>query len=117
MTSSNGNILPRHWPFVRGIHRPAVNSPHKGQWRGALIYSLIYAWIYGRVNNREAGYLRRYSAYYDVTVMHYCVHPVAESFRLWLGYVNFSTSYEMFAIFYMLPCSPNSISFTAIRTH
>ena len=28
----------RHWPFVRGIHRSPVNSPHKGQWCGALIF-------------------------------------------------------------------------------
>ena len=34
----------RYWPFVRGIHRSSVNSPHKGQWRGALIFSLISAW-------------------------------------------------------------------------
>ena len=27
--------FPRHWPFVWGIHRSPVNSPHKGQWRGA----------------------------------------------------------------------------------
>ena len=32
---------PRYWPFVRGIHRSPVNSPHKGQWRGALMFSLI----------------------------------------------------------------------------
>ena len=36
---------PRYWPFVRGIHRSPVNSPHKGQWRGALVFSLICAWI------------------------------------------------------------------------
>ena len=35
--------FPRHWPFVRGIHRSPVNSPHKGQWRGALMFSLICA--------------------------------------------------------------------------
>ena len=23
--------FPRYWPFVQGIHRPPVNSPHKGQ--------------------------------------------------------------------------------------
>ena len=23
--------FPRYWPFVRGINRPPVNSPHKGQ--------------------------------------------------------------------------------------
>ena len=34
--------FPGHWPFVRGIHRLPVISPHKGQWRGALIFSLIY---------------------------------------------------------------------------
>ena len=61
--------FPRYWPFVRGIHRSPVNSPHKGQWRGALMFSLICAWINGWVNNREAGDLRRYRAHYDVTVM------------------------------------------------
>ena len=35
--------FPRYWPFVRGIHRWPVNSPHKGQWRGALMFSLICA--------------------------------------------------------------------------
>ena len=37
--------FPRHWPFVRGIHRSPVNSPRKGQWRGALVFSLICVWI------------------------------------------------------------------------
>ena len=63
--------FPRYLPFVRGIHRSPVNSPHKGQWRGALMFSLICVWINGRVNNREAGDLRRYRAHYDVTVMFY----------------------------------------------
>ena len=61
--------FPRYWPFVWGIHRSPVNSSHKGQWRGALIFSLICVWINGWVNNREAGDLRRYRAHYDVTVM------------------------------------------------
>ena len=63
-------FLPRYWPFVRGIHWSPVNSPHKGQWRGALMFSLICAWIHGRVNNGEAGDLRSHGAYYDVTVMY-----------------------------------------------
>ena len=37
--------FPRYRPFVRGIHRSSVNSPHKGQWHGALVLSLICAWI------------------------------------------------------------------------
>ena len=61
--------FPRYWPFVRGIHRSPVNSPHKGQWRGALIFSLICAWINGWVNNRVAGDLRCHHAHYDVILM------------------------------------------------
>ena len=61
--------FPRNWPFVRGIHRSPVNSPHKGQWLGALMFSLICVWINAWVNNREAGDLRSYLAHYDVTVM------------------------------------------------
>ena len=52
-----------------GIHRSPVNSPHKGQWRGALVFSLICAWINGWGNNRGAGDLRRHRAHYDVIVM------------------------------------------------
>ena len=56
-----------------------VNSPHKGQWRGALMFSLICAWINGWVSNREAGDLRHHHAYYDATVMlipRICIHGV-----------------------------------------
>ena len=59
----------RYRPFVRGIHRSPVNSPHKGQWRGALMFSLIWAWKNGRVSNRYVGDLRRHRAHYDVTVI------------------------------------------------
>ena len=62
-------LFPRYWPFVRGIHRSPVNSPHKGQWRRALMYSLICARINDWVNNREAGDLRRHQAHCDVIVM------------------------------------------------
>ena len=61
--------FPRYWPFVRGIHRSPVNSPHKGPWRGALMFSLICAWIICWVNNREAGDLRRHCTHYVVIVM------------------------------------------------
>ena len=61
--------FPRYWPFVRGIHRSPVNSPHKSQWRGALMFSLIWVWINGWINTREAGDLRRYRVHCDVAVM------------------------------------------------
>ena len=60
--------FPCNWPFVRGFHRSPVNSQHKGQWRGALVFSLICVWINDWVNNREASDLRRYRAHYDVIV-------------------------------------------------
>ena len=63
--------FPRYWSFVRGIHRSPVNSPHKGQWRGALMCSLISIWINSWVNNRKAGDLRRYRVHYDVIVLHW----------------------------------------------
>ena len=61
--------FPRSWPFVRGIPRSPVNSPHKGQWRGALMFSLICNRINGWVNNVEAGDLRHHRAHYVGTVM------------------------------------------------
>ena len=62
---------PRYWPFVRGIHRSPVNSPHKGHWRGALMFSSICARTNNRVENQDAGDLRRHRANYDVTVMYF----------------------------------------------
>ena len=74
------------WVLAPALHRSAVgsriswwrheietsvpvNSPHKGQWCGALMFSLIYAWINDWVNSREAGDLRCHHGHYDVTVM------------------------------------------------
>ena len=56
--------FPRYWPCAREIHRSSVISPHKGQWRGALMFSLIYARINGWVNKGEAGDLRRHRSHY-----------------------------------------------------
>ena len=47
----------------------AICSPHKGQWRRALMFSLIWAWINGWESNPEAGDLRGYRTHYDVIVM------------------------------------------------
>ena len=58
-----------YWSIVRGIRRSSVNSPHKGHWRVALMFTLICARISGWVNSCEAGDLRRRRAHYDVTVM------------------------------------------------
>ena len=52
-----------------GIHRSPVNSPHKGQWRRVLMFSVGSTRTNGWVNNRDAGDLRRHRAHYDATVM------------------------------------------------
>ena len=64
--------LPRYWPIVWRIHRWPMNSPHKGQWRGFLMFSLICTQINGWANNREAGGLRSHRAHYDVIVTGQC---------------------------------------------
>ena len=46
----------------------SVDFPHKDYWRGALMFSLIYAWKNGWTDNRDAGDLRRHHVHYDVTV-------------------------------------------------
>ena len=46
---------------------PPVTS--LSDWRGALMFSLIYGWRHSWGSNRNAGDLRRHCAHYDVTVM------------------------------------------------
>ena len=86
-SASHDNVIkwkhfPRYWRFGRGIHRWSVNSSHKGQWRGALMFSLICAWINGWVNNREAGDLRRHRAHFDFVNSS---PPCAAYLRQWTG--------------------------------
>ena len=57
--------FPRYWPFVQRVHWSPVNSPRKGQWRGALMFTLICAQINGW-GTRVAGDLRRHRDHYDV---------------------------------------------------
>ena len=78
MTSSKGHISALLALFVGNSpvnppppppHTHTLTHTHKGQWRWALMFSLIWAWTNGWVNNREAGDLRHHRAHYDVTVM------------------------------------------------
>ena len=54
-----------------GNSRVNGDFPAQSQWRGALMFSLIPAWIKGWVINGEADDSRRYRAHYDVIVMKY----------------------------------------------
>ena len=61
--------------LCEGIHWSPVDSPHKGQWREALIFSLICAWTNVWANNGDAGDLRRYRAHYYVIIMWPKIQP------------------------------------------
>ena len=45
------------------------DSPHKGQWSRALIFSLICAWTNSWAHNGDTDDLRRHRVHYDVNVM------------------------------------------------
>ena len=79
-------LFSRYWTFLQGIHRSPIHSPHKGQWRRALMFSLICVWTYSWVKNRDAGDLRRYCSHYGVTVMDTLLTKCdVDSFRIsWL---------------------------------
>ena len=48
--------FPRYWTFVRGIHRSPMNSPHKGQWCRALMFSLICLRLNKRLSKQSWGW-------------------------------------------------------------
>ena len=70
----------KHFPHYRsgvwGIHQSPVDSPHKGQWCGALMFSLICTWINSWANNRDTRDLRCHRAPCDITVMWTVGHHV-----------------------------------------
>ena len=76
----------------------SVNSPHKSQWRGALLFSLICVWINGWVNNREAGDLRRYRAHCDL-------HRNGLPSLSWSGSCPLQSFLEYVTINFFSPCA------------
>ena len=80
--------------FCAGIHRWPVNSPHRGQWRGALMFSLICAWIYGW----------RHHAHYDVTVMWWIY--IADITHVSCTYVNALSIYLALIVSVSLKSAP-----------
>ena len=69
MTPLNENILRVTGHLCGEFAGPRWIPRKKGQWRGALMFSVICVWINGWLNNREAGDLRCYRTHYDVIVM------------------------------------------------
>ena len=68
ITSWNGNIFRVAGPLCGEFTGHRWIKP-KGQWRGALMFSLICAWTNDWANNEDTGDLKRHRAHYDVSVM------------------------------------------------
>ena len=62
--SLKGNIFSRYWPLASGIHRPPEVGGHS-QWRGALVFSMMFAWANVLAHSRPAGDLRWPCAFLD----------------------------------------------------
>ena len=73
MTSSNGKKNSPSLALCTG--KSPMNSPHKGQWCRALMFSLICAWKYGLVKNRDTSDFRSHQSHYEVTVRWLAVYP------------------------------------------
>ena len=106
--------FPRYWPSVWGIHRSPVNSPHKGQWRRAFMFSLICAWINGCANNRETGDLRRHPAHYDVTVLFtdswkQCRLVSSGASHWWVEASNLNSGKYVFVLMITEATKPNAV--------
>ena len=66
--------FPCNWPFVREVHRSLVNFPHKGQWRGALMFALIYAWISDWVSSElEIYYADLFGSNWKICFLFICI--------------------------------------------
>ena len=64
--SSTGSIFRVTGPLC--VNMSPVNSSHGGQWRSALVFSLMCANSWE--NHRVSSDFRRYRAHYDVPLMH-----------------------------------------------
>ena len=73
--------FPRYWPFVREIHRSSVDSPHKGQWRGAWIFFFDL-----RLHDRLSKQSRRRWLWYYVTITKCARSIQASIFWFYSGY-------------------------------
>ena len=105
----------KHFPRYCFFVRSPVNSPHKGQWRRDLMFSLICVWINGWVNNHEACDLKRYRTHYDVIVMllrqlvrHACFSILQHGLTLiparMSNYIHYKTTIEVWEwISYFIP--------------
>ena len=109
--------FPRYWHFERGIHRSPVNSPHKGQWRGASMFSLICAWINGWVYNGEAVDFRRHRVHCNALMSMGC--HLGVHWYVYVQHVTATLSYRVIIrrVIKGVPLYLYSLSKETIYTH
>ena len=67
--------FPRHSPLCEGNPRITDDSPHKGQWCVAMMFSLMCVWTKVCANSRDAGDFRSQGTHCDVIVMWNAINP------------------------------------------
>ena len=95
--------FPRHWHFVKALHRPTLDSPNKGPVALvlALMFSLMLDWRNGW-NIGVAGELRHHNAHYDVSVMGIGLSKMTRIRCLVISYLStFVTMPYAFACWYI----------------
>ena len=98
--------FPRYWPFVREF---TGNSPVPAQRpvTRSLMFSLICVWINGWVNNRGTGDLRRYRAFYDVTVMTQDLrrHSYNTATKVFQKFASYRSDFAVMSLCILLHCA------------
>ena len=102
-----------------------VNSPHKCQWRGALMFSLICAWINDWDNNHEAGDLRCHRGHYDVNLMQrlhckyslngnlsVCGEPILQNFKPFFLWRISNNEHDIINVLFLYTLLNGLFSFT-----
>ena len=87
MTSHDDVIKGNIFCITGSLCGPLVNSPHKDQQHGALMFPFICAWTNTWANNGNAGDLKCHHAHYYVTVM--SCFKILKTDTTWLVFYGF----------------------------
>ena len=89
--------------------RSPVNSHHKGQWRGSLMFSLIRSWANGWANHRAADDLKLHCTHYDGSVMIFMYSLLCPSLSKYVDYRSILGSRQNTVSYNMMTSSNGNI--------
>ena len=110
--------LRRYWFFMRRIHRWPADSPHNGQWRSALMFSLICDTVEQTIETPviwdaiDSNELDGYKCIWVVSDSSQCLP--AEIYNLWASYVSVIVSHMDISSYFvsLLICIMGKLLFT-----